>query len=139
MWKFEARILEIKIMNLEPVTHFVDQLKGVLASFPDYHFLPASGATPEAILSLERAVGVQFDTTLKSLWTFSNGSKRVPWFGVHSDEDTPCEFLSIERALKSWREWNGLGEKWGGKGMPDNKRRDPRIQRDWNPIWFPFA
>ena len=23
--------------------------------------------------------------------------------------------------------------------MPDNKKRDSRIQSNWNPIWFPFA
>jgi cell wall assembly regulator SMI1 len=123
----------------DAVRGFSNDLKSVLERFPDHRFKPVAGASRHQIASLEQVVGIQFDEALKSLWEFSNGSGGDSWFGVRSDEDTPCSFLSIDDALKLWREWNGLGEKWGGQGMPDRNERDPRIRPDWQLRWFPVG
>lgn len=123
----------------QEVSSFISELKAMFGRFRELSFSTQPGATADQIAAVEKAAGIVFDDTLKSLWMFSNGSARTDWFGVFTDENTACEFLSVDESLKAWREWNGLGEKWGGQGLPDRNSRDRRIQLDWKEEWFPFA
>jgi cell wall assembly regulator SMI1 len=127
---------------LRQVERYIAELEKLSQEFPNSFrnsIGKQKGATAVEIAAVEQETGIKFDDVLKSLWMYSNGSDRNPWIGVHSDENTACEFIPISKALSNSTRWNSLADKWGGPGMPDNDQRDERIKPNWQKKWFPFA
>lgn len=105
------------------------------------------GATLQDIENVYKATGIRLSGHIVDLYEFMNGSNREEIFAVFSDEETPCEFLSIAAALDIWgmplsdsdTHYQKINRAYDGyKQQPP---RDLRIQANvWaNKRWFPFA
>lgn len=119
----------------------INRLQNLLES-AGLGFHTEDGVSAEAIADFEKRIGLTLDSNLKDLWKFTNGSNNETWFGVISDELTPCSFASFEDSVEYWswglpydyenlKEWNEV----------DQDDRDERIQPRYlrRRLWFPFA
>ncbi len=103
-------------------------------------FVPNEGARPELIAEVESKTDLTFDSSLKELWTFTNGSDDT-WFGVFSDELTPCSFSSVEQAFECWSWFLPYDDSIYSEWNIAQRGRDERIQPTYlrHRLWFPFA
>jgi len=119
-------------MNIQ---EYVRQLRA-LHEERDAVFHPNGPATESDLSAAELAIGFQIGDGLKDLWRTCNGAAYwATFFGVVSDEPTPCRFLSVAEAVDNWRERRKLTDEYEQE-IP----RDERIASGWNNLrWLPFA
>lgn len=117
----------------------INRLKSIL-ELNGLEFSLSEGATTDSIAEMERQIGFTLDGNLKDLWQFSNGSNYNSWFAVFSDESTPCDFPSIEKAFEQWSFFSPYDNSTYEVFRLDEDERDERIQPTLvHNFWFPFA
>jgi len=97
---------------------------------------PNGPATESDLAVAELEVGFQIGDGLRDLWRVCNGAPYgTTFFGIVSDEPTPCRFLTLTEAVNEWRERRNFTDEYE-QGFP----RDERIAHGWNNLrWLPFA
>jgi len=86
---------------------------------------------------LESVVGFAVTGGLRQLWqTCANGTDSwTTFFGVFTDEATPCRLLSVSESVKEWTNLQAFTDEYE-QDFP----RDVRIKGGWtNARWLPFA
>jgi cell wall assembly regulator SMI1 len=124
----------------------VDRLKSLLQAV-HRQFPLTDGATEQQLARVGEVTQINVSGDLADFYRYSNGSHREEVFAVFTDEETPCEFLSIADALQSWGvSLSNLDEFYtrlnaSYAGYQEDPPRDRRIRPDiWmNKNWFPFA
>jgi len=132
-------------MNIE-LQKEIEHLK-LLFAFVSKPFPNIKGATDDEIGHIRDVTGLDLNGDIIDFYQFMNGSNREEIFAVFSDEETPCEFLSIESALDAWGiklsdidgYYDSINEQYDDYEV--DPPRDKRIRQDvWmNKRWFPFA
>lgn len=99
-----------------------------------------------AISAYGHRAGVRLDPQLAALWSLADGSDGELVLAVFTDQETPCEFLSVAESLRLWteytphiaREYAQLRETYAG--YVQQPPRDRRIKDYWfHDKWIPFA
>ena len=114
---------------------YVEQLKA-LHDERGVPFRPNQAATSDQLSAAERAIGFAIEGGLRDLWQICNGMERyTTFFGVMSDEPTPCRLLTIEKAVREFGD-----RQLFPSDFEQDSPRDPRISGGWsNRRWLPFA
>jgi len=102
----------------------------------DVPFRGNQPATEDEIRAAGQQIHFDIENGLRDLWLLCNGADYwMTFFGVFSDEPTPCRFLSVAEAVQRWQEFQG-----SIRDYEQDSPRDPRIRGGWShPRWLPFA
>src|SRR5688572_2311361 len=124
----------IKTMNAV-IQHELALLR-TLHEQKDVPFRGNQPATEDEIRAAGQQIHFDIENGLRDLWLLCNGADYwMTFFGVFSDEPTPCRFLSVAEAVQRWQEFQG-----SIRDYEQDSPRDPRIRGGWShPRWLPFA
>lgn len=132
-------------MNTDLKAEF-DRLNSILASVV-LEFPATDGATRRDFRNIRKKTGIELSRDLVDFYKFKNGSEGKIVFVVFTDEWVPCEFLSVNQAIKSWGFYSSNPNEHFERanrqyiGIQQSPPRDKRIRQDlWcNKAWFPFG
>jgi cell wall assembly regulator SMI1 len=104
------------------------------------------GAAAPALAECEAVTGIQFDESMRTLFSVIDGSPRRRCLAVQTCWLAPCNFATLSQSLTWWREWLPYDERihrqfWGDFDERGEAGRDARIQPDYfvHRGWFPFS